>query len=230
MSPWFFNLCLDGVTREMKAKVGDVGVEMCVNDGKWMLNTILFADNTFLLAKYENDLQKVVNVFDTVCKRRKLKVNINKSKVMVFERSKIEVVDFACPYRVRLQCPKECKIRLNGEKWRRFMSLSTLVRLCASMAGETREGTVQGRKVDGSLRRMMKERTVSIAVKKRLRDGIIVPTINESETWVWNERQRSRIQAAEMSYLRSACGIRRMDGESNESLYNKFGMSRKGEE
>ncbi len=35
---------------------------------------------------------------------------------MVFERSKSEVVDFACPYRVRVQCPKDCEIRLNGEK------------------------------------------------------------------------------------------------------------------
>ncbi len=31
-----------------------------------------------------------------------------------------------------------------------------------------------------------------------------------------NERQRSRIQAAEMSYLRGACGVQRMDGESND--------------
>ncbi len=49
------------------------------------------------------------------------------------------------------------------------------------MEGETRERTVQGRKVVGSLGRMMKGRTVSMEVKKGLRDGIIVPT---SETWV----------------------------------------------
>ncbi len=32
-----------------------------------------------------------------------------------------------------------------------------------------------------------------------------------------------------MSYLRGACGVQRMDGESNENAYNRFGMSRKGE-
>ncbi len=37
---------MDGVIREMKAKVGDVGVEMCVNGGKWVLSAILFADDT----------------------------------------------------------------------------------------------------------------------------------------------------------------------------------------
>ncbi len=82
------------------------------------------------------------------------------------------------------------------------MSLSTLVQLCASMEGETRERAVQGRKVVGSLGCMMKGRTVSMEVKEGLRDGIIVLTITyASETWVWNERQRSRIQAVEMSYL-----------------------------
>ncbi len=33
------------------------------------------------------------------------------------------------------------------------------------------------------------------------------------------------MQAVEMSYLRSACGVSRMDGVSNESVYKRFGMS-----
>ncbi len=67
-------------------------------------------------------------------------------------------------------------------------------------------------------------------VKKGLRDGIIVVTVTyASETWVWNERQRSKIQAVEVSYLRGGCGVWRMNGESNESVYNRFGMSNKGE-
>ncbi len=158
-------------------------------------------------------------------------MNVNKSKVMVSERSKSEVVDFVCPYRVRVECPKECEIRLKGEKMEEvheFKYLGSIMCKHESMEGETREGAVQGRKVVGSLGRMMKGRIVSMEVKKGLHDGIIVLTITyASETWVWNER--SRIQAVEMSYLRSACGIRKMDGESNESVYGRFGMSSKGE-
>ncbi len=45
----------------------------------------------------------------------------------------------------------------------------------------------------------------------------------------WNESQRSRVQAGEMSYLRSACGVSRMDGMSNESVYKRFGMCHVGE-
>ncbi len=53
---------------------------MCLNGGKWVLNTVLFADDTVLIAESESDLQKFVNVFDSTCKTRKVKVNINKRR------------------------------------------------------------------------------------------------------------------------------------------------------
>ncbi len=37
------------------------------------------------------------------------------------------------------------------------------------------------------------------------------------------------MQAVEMSYLRGACGVSRMDGMSNESVYECFGMCHVGE-
>ncbi len=37
------------------------------------------------------------------------------------------------------------------------------------------------------------------------------------------------MQAVEMSYLRSTCGVSRMDGMSNESVYEHFGMCHVGE-
>ncbi len=77
---------------------------------------------------------------------------------------------------------------------------------------DKRERAIQGRKVIGSLGQGMRERTVSREVKKALRDSIIVPTVAyASETWVWNQSQRSKIQAVGMSYLRGGCGVNRMD-------------------
>ncbi len=96
--------------------------------------------------------------------------------------------------------------------------------------GETRERALQGRKVAGSLGRIMKGRSVSMEVKRHLRNTVIVPTLTyASKTWAWNESQRSVVQAVEMSYLRSACGLSRMDGMSNESVYECFGMCRVGD-
>ena len=144
-------------------------------------------------------MQRLVAVFDDVCQKRKLKVNVNKSKVMVFERARSETIDFGCPYRVRIEEPKVLDISLNGEKMEEvdeFKYLRSVFCKDGSLEGETRERAVQGRKVVGSLGRMMRERTVSRDVKKGLRDGIIVPTLTyASETWVWNVNQQSRIQA-----------------------------------
>ncbi len=35
---------MDGVVREMNVRIGKVGVDLCVDNKNWKLNTILFAD------------------------------------------------------------------------------------------------------------------------------------------------------------------------------------------
>ncbi len=77
----------------------------------------------------------------------------------------------------------------------------------------------------GSLGCIMNGTSVSMEVKRDLRNTVIVLTLTyASKIWSWNESQRSRVQAMEMSYLRSAYGVSRMDGMSNESVYEHFGM------
>ncbi len=46
MSPWLFNIYVDGVMRKMEGKVGKVGVRMYDEGRKWVLNSILFADDS----------------------------------------------------------------------------------------------------------------------------------------------------------------------------------------
>ncbi len=77
----------------------------------------------------------------------------------------------------------------------------------------------------------MNGRNVSMEVKRDLRNTVIVPTLTyTSETWAWNESQRFRVQAVEMSYLGSECGVSRMDGMTTESVYECFGMCHVSEE
>ncbi len=72
MSPWLFNIFMDGCMREMKSKVINMGAKLKLNEQVWSVITCLFADDTVLLAESEGDLQRVVNEFHSVCKRRKL--------------------------------------------------------------------------------------------------------------------------------------------------------------
>ena len=59
MSPWMFNLYMDGVVREVNARVNGMGVKMREggsgsNVTEWVLGQLLFADDTALVAEVES--------------------------------------------------------------------------------------------------------------------------------------------------------------------------------
>ncbi len=85
MSPWLCNIYMDRCIREMKVGVWDLGAILNVRGVKQSVVASLYVDHTVLVAESEGMLQRTVGEFDRVCKRRKLKVNAGKSKVMVFE-------------------------------------------------------------------------------------------------------------------------------------------------
>ncbi len=77
---------------------------------------------------------------------------------------------------------------------------------------------------------MIKGRITNMEIKKALCGSIIVSILlSASERLTLNEGQRSRIQAVQMSYPGDACGLNRMDGESNEIVYGNFDISLGGE-
>ena len=76
--------------KEMKTKVGGLGVKMLVK-GCWYSSVYWWYSSNIRKREWPT---RLVDVFDNVYERQKLKVNVNKMKVMVFERSNSEVVDF----------------------------------------------------------------------------------------------------------------------------------------
>ena len=55
---------------------------LSANCGRFVINQLLFADDTTLVADSEERLCRLVSEFGRVCKRIKLRVNVGKSKVM----------------------------------------------------------------------------------------------------------------------------------------------------
>ena len=83
MSPWLFNVYVDGMVREVNVRVLGKGLELLsTNGGRFEINQLLFADDTALVADSEEKLCRLVCEFGRVCERRKLRVNVGKSKVM----------------------------------------------------------------------------------------------------------------------------------------------------
>ena len=73
MLPWLFNLHIDGVVREVNARVLGRGLKLVDgNDNEWELNQLLFADDTVVVADSERKLCQLETEFGRVCDRRKL--------------------------------------------------------------------------------------------------------------------------------------------------------------
>ncbi len=123
--------------REIKEKVRNKGAKLRFNGKDWSVVTCLFADDTVSLAESVEDLERVVNEFYDVCRRRKLKVNAGKSQVMVFERREGEVINFN--FRVRMPAVARCRIMLGREKMEEmsdFKYLGTVLCKHGGMEGE----------------------------------------------------------------------------------------------
>ena len=82
MSPWLFSVYMYGMVREVNVEVLGKGLELLsVNGGKFGRNQLLCADYTALVADSEK-LCRLVSQFSRACERRKLRVNVRKSKIL----------------------------------------------------------------------------------------------------------------------------------------------------
>ena len=48
MSPWLFNIYMDGVIREMKAKAAGLGAKMLDEEHEWLMITNLISDDSLV--------------------------------------------------------------------------------------------------------------------------------------------------------------------------------------
>ena len=83
MSPWLLNVYMDRVMKEVKMGVGRKGVSFMEDGRKWRFPGLLYADDLVLCDESEEDLRVMVGRFAEMCKRRGLKINAGKNKVMV---------------------------------------------------------------------------------------------------------------------------------------------------
>ena len=80
MSPWVFNVYMDGAMKEVKMGMGRKGVNFLEDGREWILPGLLYADDLVLCGEAEEDLRAMVGRYAEFCRRRGLKVNAGKSK------------------------------------------------------------------------------------------------------------------------------------------------------
>jgi hypothetical protein len=217
MSPWLFNMYMDGVVREVNVRGMDRGLKLDDENGRmWVLNQLLFADDTGLGADSEDRLEQLVNEFGRVCERRKLRVNVGKSKVMRCTRN---------------EGGDRLNVRLNGERLedvQSFKYLGSHIAVKGGVEEEVRHRVNEASKCLGGLKSVMRNRYLGMSAKRRLYEGVIVPTaLYGAETWNIKKAERNKLDVMEMRCLRSMLGVSRMDRVRNVEVRQRTGVVKK---
>ena len=83
MPLWLFNVYMNAVMKELKMGMGRRRVRFQEEGREWILLGLLYADDLVLFGESEEDLRAIVGRFIEMCRRRGLKVNTGKSKVIL---------------------------------------------------------------------------------------------------------------------------------------------------
>ena len=81
MSPFLFSMYVNDLEEEFRLNGLD-GIDI----GSLKLLLLLYADDITLFSETEEGLQNGINILNAYCNRWKLKVNISKTKVVVFRK------------------------------------------------------------------------------------------------------------------------------------------------
>lgn len=173
------------------------------------INTMLFADDQFILQDDEDKLQKSIHNLNTICKSYNLRLSRTKTKVMAWQgkypiRAKI-VIDNQPVEQVSNFKYLGCEISFNDndevkKKLHRFQYMCGTIR--RTLKGKVREDT-----------------------QLKFYKTMAVPTLlYGSETWVDKTSYRNNIQSAEMRFLRSVKGYSLKDKIRNEEIRQKLNI------
>ncbi len=93
--------------------------------------------------------------------------------------------------------------------------------------GEVKFKMNEVEKVCEGMKRVYKCRSLGVTAKRRLYEGVLVPTaLYGTETWSRRAAERRRLNVMEMRCLRSMCGVKCMDRVTNEEVWRRTGVVR----
>ena len=172
--------------------------------GNWVeIHQLLFADDTALVADSDKKLCRLVREFGRACERRKLRVNVGKSKVMRCSRhgngGRMHVI-------------------LNGEPLEEvdcFKYLGSQVSADGRCEMDVVQRMNSGCRAWGTVKSVVLSNWgLGIQAKKCPNEGviIIVPTaLYGAEAWGMRSAERRKVNVLEIKCLRTLVGVSGMD-------------------
>ena len=182
------------------------GVRFQKEEKEWKLAGLLYADDLVLYGESEQDLRAMVGRFAEVCRRRGLKVNAGKCKVMVLGRGE------------GLEC-----VVLSRRDTFRYESGTDEAECSRKMANWMRAAGGFGSPVNA--------RNLQLQCARVLHELFLVPVLTyDSEMMIYREKEMSRNRTLQMKNLKGLIGIKRMDKISNARKSQLCEVTKGGDE
>ena len=205
LSPILFITFMDRISRCSQGVEG-------IRFGGLRIASLLFADDVVLLASSGRDLQLSLDRFAAECEAAGMGISASKSEAMVLSQKRVE-----------------CLLRVRGGVLPQVEEFKYLGILFTNEGRREREidrriGAASAVK-RALYRSVVVKRELSQKAKLSIYRSIYVPTlIYGHELWVMTERTRSRIQAAEMGFLRRVAGLSLRDRVRSSVIREGLGV------
>src|SRR5678816_4114816 len=163
MSPWRSNLYMDEVMKKLEVGVTRDSVRMMENEREWRVPNLLYEDDLVLWRESEESLRGLVERFGRVCKRSGLKVNVDKSEVMVVSEDR-----------------PRCEVMLDGEQLEQvseFKYLGYMLDEKGTDDAECSRKVVNGRKVAGAIKFLVDVKGLSSECARVLHEGMLLQVL-----------------------------------------------------
>jgi hypothetical protein len=203
LSPFLFAIYVNDLERSLEGNNSGVSI----GDMKFLL--LLYADDVVIFANSADEMQQQINKLSDYCTTWRLRLNTDKSKILVFNRSS----------------------RFTNENWAYGENVISQVRkfsylgLVFSANGSTRQMQAtladQARKALFQLYRMLHHfKHISVAVALDLFDKFIGPILNYAAE-VWGFSSAPDIERVHLSFCKRILGVKK--STQNDFVYGLLG-------
>ena len=207
LSPLLFSLFLNDIEDEF-LKSGMEGLN--VNMFKVFL--LLYADDIIIFANTAEEMQNSLNLLSSYCERWKLKVNVNKTKVMVFRKGGI--------------LPGNLDFYYDGETLEivsRFKYLGVVFTTGGSFSDAQNTLAGQAQKAIFTLSKYLQKFTfIPPKHKLDLFDKMILPILNYGSE-VWGFGQANSIERIQLQFCKKLLGVKK--NTQNDFIYGELGRT-----
>lgn len=210
MSPALFITVMDDVIKAITSRVKKVHIGY--NKLKPIgISECAFADDVMICASKEEDLRESLIIWGDELKKRNLKMNISKTKVMVIGQNN-----------------RNLNIAVNNESIEQvdqYKYLGVTIERNGNMEQEINERISSASRLYFSLSSFMSNKAISTKTKMIVYKTVFRPILTYgSESWILTSRLHSKIQALDMKYLRRVKGISKRDRIRNDVVRQELGV------